>query len=100
MAKHSDLKIQNCGVFLHKNHSYIVTSPDGIANCKCHGKTLIEIKCPFNIRNKTIQEWRCSWMFLEKEGVLTLPRTHRYYAQIISQMGVTGIHSCHFIVWT
>ena len=44
-------------MFLHKNYSYIAASPDdGIANCKCHGKTLIEIKCPFNTRNKTIQE--------------------------------------------
>ena len=101
LPKHNDLKIENCDVFLHKNYSYIAASPNGITDCKCHGKTLIQIKCPFNIRNKTIQEGVHECLFLpEKDGVLTLSRTHRYYTQIISQMGVTGIHSCYFIVWT
>ena len=101
LPKHNDLKIENCDVFLHENNSYIAASPNGIANCKCHGKTLIQIKYPFNIRNKTIQESVHECFFLpEKDGALTLLRTHRYYTQIISQMGVTGIHSCYFIVWT
>ena len=100
LPKHNALKIQNCGIFLHKNYSYIA-APDGIANCKCHGKTLIEIKCPFNIRNKTIQEGVHECLFIvEKDGALTLSRTDRYYTQIISQMGVTSIHTCYFIVWT
>ena len=38
LVKHNDLKIQNYGIFLDKNHSYIPASPDGIAKCKCHGK--------------------------------------------------------------
>ena len=98
LSKHNEFKIQNCGIFLHKNHSYIAASPDGIANCKCHGKTVTEIKCPFNIRNK-IQEGVHECLFIvEKDGVLTLSRTHRYYSQILSQMGVTGIYSCYFIV--
>ena len=64
-------------------------------------ETLIEIKCLFNIRNKVIQEGIHEWLLIvEKDGVLTLSRTHRYYTQIISQMGVAGRHSCYFIVWT
>ena len=56
LPKHNDLKIENYDVFLHKNYSYIAASPNGITDCKCHGKTLFQIKCSFNIRNKTIQE--------------------------------------------
>ena len=83
-----------------QNFSYIAASPDGLANCKCHGKTLLEIKCPFSIRNKTIQKGVHECLFLvQKDGVLTLSRTHTYHTQIISQMRVTGIHSCYFIVW-
>ena len=39
-------------VYFYIKTSYIAASPDGIANCKLQ----IEIKCPFNVRNKTIQE--------------------------------------------
>ena len=82
LSKHYNLKIQNWGIFLHKNHFYIAVSPDGIVNCKCHG-TFIEIKYPFNIRNKTIREGVQEWLFTaEKDGVLTLSRIHRYYANI------------------
>ena len=69
-------------------------------HCKCHGKTLIEIKCPFNIRNKTIQGVHECFFIVEKDWVLALLWRCRYYTQIISQMGLTGIHSCYFIVWT
>ena len=88
-------------IFLHKNYSYITALPDGIANCKYHGKTLIEIKCPFNLRNKAIQEGVHECLFIaEKDGLLTLSRTHRYYTQTVSKMQVTGIYSCYFTVWT
>ena len=39
-------------------------------------------------------------LLLNKVRVLILSGTHRYYTQIISQIGVTGISSCYFIVWT
>ena len=101
LLKQNDLNIQNCGIFLHKNHSYIAASSDGIANCKCHGKTLIGIKCPFNVINKTIQEGVHECLFIvEKDGVLNLSRMHRYYTQVIPQMEVNGIHFCYFIIWT
>ena len=47
------MKIQTCGIFLYNNPSYIASSTDCIATCKCHGKILIEIKCHYNIKNKT-----------------------------------------------
>ena len=41
------MKIQTCDIFLYNNPSYIA---DGIATCKYHGKILIEIRCPYNIK--------------------------------------------------
>ena len=38
-------------------------------------------------------------LIVENDGELALSRAHRYYTQIISQIGVTGIHSCYFIIW-
>ena len=62
------LKIQNCGILLYKNYSHFAASPDGIANCKCHGKTLIEIKWPFNILKKTIQGIHECFFIVEKNN--------------------------------
>ena len=42
--------------FYMKSIHITAASPDDIANCKYHGKTLIEIKYQFNTRNKTTQE--------------------------------------------
>ena len=47
------MKIQTCGIFLYNNPSYIASSTDCIATGKCHGKILIEIKCHYNIKDKT-----------------------------------------------
>ena len=37
------MKSQTYDIFLHKHSSYIAASPDGIATCRWHGKTLIEL---------------------------------------------------------
>ena len=52
LAEHEEFKAQKSGIFLEKTRSYIAASPDGLASCKCQGKSLIEIKCPFSIRDK------------------------------------------------
>ena len=55
LAEHEEFKAEKSGIFLEKTHSYITASPDGLTSCKCHGKSLIEIKCPFSIRDKKNQ---------------------------------------------
>ena len=45
-------------------------SPDGIVQCDCCGKGVVEIKCPFSCRDKMFLEatgdknffWRCMLM--------------------------------------
>ena len=74
------MKIQTCGIFLYNNPSFIAASLDGIATCKCHGKTLIEIKSPYNIKNKTIAGGIKVCQFLEEnDGLFSLSKTHQYY---------------------
>lgn len=100
ISNHVDLKVQKCGLFLLKE-SYIAASPDGIATCKCHGTALIEIKCPYTIRNKTITEGAKECQFLATtDDAIKLSKTHKYYTQIISQMAIANIDKCYFIVWT
>ena len=34
--------------------NYKRATPDGLVSCNCHGEVAIEIKCPHNLRNKSI----------------------------------------------
>ena len=101
LPHHNDLKVTACGLFLLKNCPYIAASPDGLVTCKCHNSKLIEIKCPYSIRNKTIADGYKQCDFLKTiDDKIQLNKNHKYYTQVISQMAVTGIHECSFIVWT
>ena len=87
--------------FQKKLHSYITASPDRLASCKCHRKSLIEIKCPFSIRDKKISKSvsDCKFLKVSPEGNVFLSQSHRYYTQVISQMAISEIKKCYF-VWT
>ncbi len=74
-------------------------SADGIGNCDCHGKFLIEIKCPYKHRNeKDIESCLQDKKFcLDKN--LHLKTNHRYFTQVQMQMAIYGVKVCHFVVW-
>ena len=52
---HTDYKITPCGLFVDKNKPYIAASPDGMFSYKCHEGYVIEIKCPFKLRDQFIK---------------------------------------------
>ena len=52
---------------------YIAASPDGIAVCDCCDRSVIEFKCPFKIRGKTVHEAYKETDFMEEvNGALHL----------------------------
>ena len=102
VSKHQTFKAEKCGTFLGKIKSYIAASLDGIVTCKCHGKGLIEIKCPYSIREKKISESvrESDFLITNYNGRVTLYRNHKYYTQVISQMAIAETVFCYFVVWT
>ena len=46
--EHSDVNFDNCGLVVNPKYPFMGASPDGIITCSCHGKSLIEVKCPYN----------------------------------------------------
>jgi len=42
-----DYGVTECGLFINTQCPFIGTSPDEIIKCTCHGKGILEIKCPF-----------------------------------------------------
>ena len=100
--KHKKMKIDEQGLFVSLDYTFIGASPDGIIHCECHAPRLIEVKCPFTHWGLSIEDF-----FKQKKY---LPRTQRklseikknqsYFCRVQFQMGVTGVHLCEFYLCT
>ena len=80
---------------------YIGASPDGMRQCSCHGRTVIEIKCPYKYRDIHPAADLClsdANYCLDKD--CKLKTGHRYYTQVQTHLLVTGVSTCDFVVWT
>ena len=98
-GEHQELKFKECGLFLDSMYPFIGASPDSMMTCKCCGRVSIEVKCPYSINYTSPQEGNLSYLIKENDK-LRLKKQHKYYTQCQSQMGVTGVEKCYFVVWT
>ena len=100
-CNHQDFKLQSCGLYVDRTHPYIGASPDGIMYCKCHQKSVIEIKCPYSIKDETIQDGvgKCNFLTVLDNKIM-LKKSHKYYTQIISQIMLSDSLQGFFVVWT
>ncbi|KAG8175942.1 hypothetical protein JTE90_026926 [Oedothorax gibbosus] len=87
-VNHADLKITRSGLYVSLDKPYLGASPDGFANCSCCPPAVLEIKCPYSIRNNRIGD-SCgkSNFFLDENK--KLKRNHNYYYQVQGLMHIT-----------
>ena len=64
-TKYINVKVNKCGLFLDHKNPYIRASTDAVASCKCHVFCVVEIKCPFNIKDKLMTENVSEYNFLD-----------------------------------
>lgn len=95
---HENFEIRDSGLVINPKYPFLGASPDAVASCHCCGEIVVEIKCPYCRRDKSISdEIDC----LEKiDGQLRLKRCHEYYYQVQCQLLVTNTECCDFVVWT
>jgi len=65
---------------------FLGASPDGLTMCECHGRGIVEIKCPTAKDN-----------YVDSSGVL--PREHTYNYQIQTTMMVVSVEWCDLYVY-
>ena len=54
-SEHADLKVTGCGLFINTQWPYVEASPNGIIECSCHGRGVLEIKYPYCHRESSLQ---------------------------------------------
>ncbi len=108
---HLDLTVKKCGLFISENNSWLAATPDGVVHDPSdtdHPYGLLEIKNPFSVRDKSIQE-ACTTpstknsFCLEldkKKETMRLKRRHDYYFQVQCQLYCVSVSWYDFVVRT
>ena len=102
-SQHTDFCVTECGFFINTQWTYIGASPDGIINCTCHGKGVLEIKCPFCHHETSIQTAATEdskFCLKLSDGKLHLDQSHAYYYQVQTQLFVCNLDYADFCVCT
>lgn len=101
-GKHDAFKCTKSGLHISTQHPFVGATPDGLVCCTCCGKGVLELKCPFSMREvKDITEMVGAGSCLETvNGTVHLRRQHDYFYQVQTQMAVCNVQWCDFVVWT
>ena len=82
MQNHNDLMVADSGLVINPQWPFIAATPDGIIDCKCCGKGVLEIKCPYSHCNEGIELAASkdkSFCLKNYEDSLHLDHGHGYY---------------------
>ena len=105
VGKHNDFKVGDSGLVVNPKWPHVGASPDGIVECKCCAKGVVEIKCPYCHRSDDVDAVAHDKNFCLKSssdgpGAVYLDRTHAYYYQIQTQIFVCNVEYADFVVCT
>ncbi len=53
---HENVQVSDVGFKIDPDLTLIGASPDGLVTCTCHPPALLEIKCPYRLRDKIFKE--------------------------------------------
>ena len=96
---HRQLKSEEVGLIIMREKPFIGVSPDLKVTCICCGEGLLEIKCPYSIKETTPTAENLSYLE-KKDDKTTLKSNSDYYYQIQGQMAVTERNYTDFFVFT
>ena len=98
-TKHKNFSCKLSGLWINPLYPHMGASPDGLIKCDCCGNGLLEIQCPFSLKDvhpSDISSSMCS--FITDAGCLN--QKHKYYTQVQGQLMITNRIFCDFVIWT
>ena len=103
ISNHDQLVVTDSGLVINPQWPYMGASPDGIIECKCCGKGVLEVKCPYSHREESVLSAALNdnkFCLKMDNGELHLSHEHAYYYQVQTQMFVCNVNYCDFCVCT
>ena len=97
---HADMSVVECGLVINPEWPHLGASPDGIVQCTCCGKGVLEIKCPYCKHDQHIEVNAASCLSKAADGSVQLDRSHAYYYQVQTQIFICKVEYCDFCVCT
>ena len=97
--QHTGAHCDPVGLVLSPHKAYLGASPDALLSCQCHGRGVLEIKCPLSVKD-TPPTPACIPYLIDNGQVITLKENHAYYAQCQGQMALTGCEWCSFFIFS
>jgi hypothetical protein len=86
---------------LHPSLNFIGCSIDGLFTCKCHDSIIIEVKCPFALRDEDPKDVCLKkGCVIDEKGRIVVTEISEYYHQMQGQMGIYNIHQSNLIIYT
>ena len=101
---HTNFVMSPSGLIIDPSLPFLGATPDGLGHCDCCGDRIIEIKCPYSVRDispTSDEALQKSRYFLKWDNnIVSLKRSHEYFTQIQGQLLVCQKSMCDFICWT
>lgn len=79
--------VHEVGFYVHPDYAWLGASPDGVFENSKGEECLLEIKCPFGLRNEPSPQFK------------PLEEQPHYYAQVQIEMACTGVNQLYFYQW-
>ena len=76
-----NFKVEQAGLLVNPLYPHLGASPDGLVSSLCCGKGVIEIKCPYSMRdsNPAAAVDTANFYLEHREGGIKLSTTHAYH---------------------
>lgn len=78
-----DASFQETGLFIAKKHLFLAATPDLLVECSCCGPAVVEVKCPWTVRDTSLTDLYKdpNGPVIEIDKAPFLKRTHSYFYQ-------------------
>lgn len=90
---HINFECKGSGLVVNTSYPFFGATPDGVLKCDCCGEGVLEVKCPFCVRNDDPS----AAPYLAS-GILS--RKHAYYYQVQAQLFACNVSYADFVVCT
>ena len=96
--RHFDVKVRQPGLRLDASCVIIGGSADAIISCSCCEDIVLEVKCPYSLRNQSAIKDGKNLSYIDDN--FNLKRNTSYYYQIQTYLGIYGHKNAYLGVWT